>query len=154
MRQYTFLPRAVTSGGPPVLYEGVVVVAPYFQPQHGTYLAGVVIATTNHGGSTQSGNDGVWSLDEAADWTGKFGASKTGWTFVPAPWTQLYGPGGAAGIEFVATPSGLPQTGVTTSYRAGDDGDVQAGTGGLPATGVTTSYRADDDGDIQAGVKG
>jgi len=153
MRQYIYLPRAV-AGGPPVLYEGIVYVAPYFRERYGQYLADVLIGATNDGGLTSSGDYGQWAIQEAWDWTGRFCATKTGWVFFPSPWTQRYGPGGATEILFLATPANLPQTGVTTSYRSGDDGDVQAGSGGLPATGVTTSYRAGDDGDLQAGLKG
>lgn len=61
---------------------------------------------------------------------------------------------GAGIVNFTAYPRGLPPTGQTTSYHAGDDGDLRAGGGVLPVTGQTTSHHDGDDGDLQAGFKG
>jgi hypothetical protein len=99
-----------------------------------------------------TGGDGHWAIEGGYDSRGTFVPSKDFFIFMPA--SRHVGTGGAMGIDFVAISGGIPPTGVETSYRPGDDGDIRAGGGAMPATGVTTSYRNGDDGDIQAGVKG
>ncbi len=59
-----------------------------------------------------------------------------------------------AAVTRAQKPTGVPPTGQTTSYHAGDDGDLRAGGGVLPVTGQTTSHHDGDDGDLQAGFKG
>ncbi len=61
---------------------------------------------------------------------------------------------GSGVVSITAWPTGVPPTGQTTSYHAGDDGDLRAGGGVLPVTGQTTSHHDGDDGDLQAGFKG
>jgi len=81
-------------------------------------------------------------------------APEVGCRFVFLPPSYPWVSGGAGPLVFTAYPQGLPPTGQTTSYHAGDDGDLRAGGGVLPVTGQTTSHHDGDDGDLQAGFKG